>query len=117
MVAPVQFLGKISYSIYMVHTFILTSLAISIKRVFKLPMDVDLATNLTFPRIDPWIGDVLLSAIVLVVVTVSALTLQVHRRAMPHARTASCGIYSDRPPARVAQHHSEKCEMMWLKPE
>jgi peptidoglycan/LPS O-acetylase OafA/YrhL len=74
MVAPVQFLGKISYSIYMVHTFILTSLAISIKRVFKVPMDVDLATNLTFPRIDPWIGDVLLSAIVLVVVAVSALT-------------------------------------------
>jgi len=72
--APAQFLGRISYSIYMVHTLIIVIIIIVSKRVFG----VSASDNpvLTFPLIvvNPWLGDVLVVGLIVTVVATASLT-------------------------------------------
>ncbi len=65
---PVQFLGRISYSIYMVHIFIWLVFSIVLKRVFHL----DLAR--AADSMSPWIGDALVALQVAIVIATSAAT-------------------------------------------
>jgi peptidoglycan/LPS O-acetylase OafA/YrhL len=65
--AAIQYLGRISYSIYMVQMVVLLAAATTLKRVFKV---VDWST------IDPWIGDVMVLAIAGVVVAAASVTFR-----------------------------------------
>jgi peptidoglycan/LPS O-acetylase OafA/YrhL len=65
---PIQFLGRISYSIYMVHIFIWLVFSIVLKRVFRL--DLSGAAE----PMNPWIGDVLVVVQVATVIATSAVT-------------------------------------------
>jgi peptidoglycan/LPS O-acetylase OafA/YrhL len=65
---PVQFLGKISYSIYMVHLFVWLLFSIILKRVFQL--DLALATE----SMNLWVGDALVMLQVGLVIVTSAVT-------------------------------------------
>jgi len=65
---PIQFLGRISYSIYMVHFFIWLVYSIVLKRVFRL--DLAEAAN----SMSPWIGDALVALQVAMVIATSAVT-------------------------------------------
>lgn len=69
-----RFLGRISYSIYMVHTLVLNVVSILLKRVFAVPADADPVTLVPVLRIDPWIGDLLVVAVIGLVLAVSAVT-------------------------------------------
>jgi len=64
--AAIQYLGRISYSIYMVQMVVLLAASITLKRVFK----VDWST------IDPWIGDVMVLAIAGGVVAAASVTFR-----------------------------------------
>jgi peptidoglycan/LPS O-acetylase OafA/YrhL len=65
---PIQFLGRISYSIYMVHIFVWLVFSIVLKRVFHV--DLAGATD----SMSPWVGDVLVALQVAVVIATSAVT-------------------------------------------
>ncbi len=69
-----QFLGRISYSIYLTHDFLLTLLSIVVKRVMKVPMAYDPATLELAPKVSPWLGDALVLAALVLTLGVSALT-------------------------------------------
>ena len=74
MSVPIQLLGRISYSIYMVHAFILLALSIGLKRIFRIPVINDPVTQMPVFQISVWIGDALVVATVLVVLATSAVT-------------------------------------------
>jgi peptidoglycan/LPS O-acetylase OafA/YrhL len=54
---PIQFLGRISYSIYMVHFLLIVLLLIVLKRV--VPTSIDLSTGNKIIAMSPWVGDLL----------------------------------------------------------
>jgi peptidoglycan/LPS O-acetylase OafA/YrhL len=75
LVSPVaQFLGRISYSIYMVHSFLVVCLLIILKRVFVLPMGIDPIRGKPIVMINPWTGDLLVLGVVIVVVATASAT-------------------------------------------
>lgn len=69
-----QFLGQISYSIYMIHSFVLMILVIILKRVLSVPMTIDAATQMPVLVVSPWIGDVLVGCMIAAVVAIGSLT-------------------------------------------
>jgi peptidoglycan/LPS O-acetylase OafA/YrhL len=69
-----QFLGRISYSIYMVHSFLVVCLLITLKRVFVLPMALNPIREAPIVLLNPWIGDLLVLGIVVAVVAAASLT-------------------------------------------
>ena len=69
MSAPIQFLGRISYSVYMVHVFIRLVFSIVLKRGFGLALG-----NAAEPAMSPWTGDALVALQVALVIATSALT-------------------------------------------
>lgn len=75
--APAQFLGKISYSIYMVHFFVIVIVFIVLKRIGRLPTVLDPITQVPTMQVNPWAGDVLVAAVLLLIVLLSALTFAV----------------------------------------
>jgi peptidoglycan/LPS O-acetylase OafA/YrhL len=75
--APAQFLGKISYSIYMVHFFVIVIVFIVLKRIAKLPIVLDPITQVPTMQVNPWIGDVLVATVLLLIVLLSAFTYAV----------------------------------------
>jgi peptidoglycan/LPS O-acetylase OafA/YrhL len=74
LISPIaQFLGRISYSIYMVHSFVVVCLLIILKRVFVLSTAMNPIREYPIVMINPWIGDLLaLGAVVVVVASASA---------------------------------------------
>lgn len=75
LISPVaQFLGRISYSIYMVHSFLVVCLLITLKRVFVLPMAINPIRGKPIVMINPWIGDLLVLGMVVVVVATASAT-------------------------------------------
>jgi len=70
----VQFLGRISYSIYMVHSFLVVCLLIILKRVLVLPSAVNPMRENPIVIINPWIGDILVIGIVVGVVATASAT-------------------------------------------
>lgn len=72
---PMQFLGRISYSIYMLHFFIFVCFAIAMDRILKMPISIDSHTGASYSTIpNPIFGDALLVLSVAVIVIVSAIT-------------------------------------------
>ncbi|MGO8987306.1 MAG: acyltransferase family protein [bacterium] len=69
-----QFLGRISYSIYMVHSFLVVCLLIILKRLFVLPMAISPIRGKPIVMINPWIGDLLVLGIVVAVVATASAT-------------------------------------------
>ena len=73
LISPVtQFLGRISYSIYMVHAFLLVCLLIILKRVFVLPMALNPIRPEPIVLLNPWIGDLLVLGIVVAVIAAAS---------------------------------------------
>lgn len=71
---PAQWLGRVSYSIYMVHDFLVVCLLIVLKRVFGLPSSMYSIRSIPIVAVDPWIGDLLVVGIVMAVLATAALT-------------------------------------------
>jgi len=70
----VQFLGRISYSIYMVHSFFVVCILIILKRVFVLPSVVYSMRENPIILINPWIGDLSVVLLVTGVVATASVT-------------------------------------------
>jgi peptidoglycan/LPS O-acetylase OafA/YrhL len=71
---PAQFLGRISYSIYMVHEFIVVCTLIILKRAFDVPLEVYSIRKEPIAAINPWLGDLLVGGLLVAVITSAALT-------------------------------------------
>lgn len=69
---PAQFLGRISYSLYMVHLVIIVGFLMIMKRL--APMSFDPAIGRTLVTINPWIGDILLVMLVAIVLATASIT-------------------------------------------
>jgi peptidoglycan/LPS O-acetylase OafA/YrhL len=68
-----QFLGRISYSIYMVHSFVVVCLLIILKRIFIVPSAMYSMRENPILMMNPWIGDLLvLGTVALVIAGASA---------------------------------------------
>jgi peptidoglycan/LPS O-acetylase OafA/YrhL len=75
LISPVaQFLGRISYSIYMVHSFLVVCLLIILKRLFVFPMALNSIRERPIVLLNPWIGDLLVLGIVVAVVAAASAT-------------------------------------------
>lgn len=75
LILPVaQFLGRISYSIYMVHSFLVVCLLIILKRVFVLPIASSPLRGRPIVILNPWVGDLLVVGVVVMVVATAAAT-------------------------------------------
>ena len=72
-----QFLGRISYSIYMVHQVVLNVEAAVLKRVFQIPSIVDPTTQVPVFQTSQGLGDLLLVGSLLIIVVISDLTYKV----------------------------------------
>jgi peptidoglycan/LPS O-acetylase OafA/YrhL len=106
-----QYLGRISYSVYMVHYFVLDAVLMALKRM--VPADYNASVQKDFVFINPWIGDALLFAVVALVVLVSARTYSLieqpgrlfgRRVLRPHAavaQTAHPSVCIEVNPARL----------------
>ncbi|MEO7360578.1 MAG: acyltransferase [Gemmatimonadaceae bacterium] len=73
---PLQRLGRISYSVYMVHSFLLVSLTLVSTRLLHMPLSETRAPDALSALGNPWVGDVLAAGIVAVVFGVAALTFR-----------------------------------------
>lgn len=72
-----QYLGRISYSVYMIHFLVLTVFTMFLRRLLQVPMEMDPVVLLPVFRIDPWVGDLLVIAVVAAVVAISSVTHRV----------------------------------------
>jgi hypothetical protein len=73
---PLQFLGQISYSLYMTQFFVLTMVGIAVKRLFHVPVETDPVTRIMTLQLAPWLGDALLLSCLLLILVVAAFTYQ-----------------------------------------
>ena len=69
---PAQYLGRISYSIYMVHYFVIECVFMVLKRI--IPSAYSPNTRKDFLFLNPWSGDALLLAVVAVVILIASRT-------------------------------------------
>lgn len=69
---PAQYLGRISYSVYMVHYFVIGCVLMALKRIVPAAYNTNMQKDFVF--INPWIGDALLFAVAATVVLVSSRT-------------------------------------------
>jgi peptidoglycan/LPS O-acetylase OafA/YrhL len=74
---PAQFLGRVSYSIYMVHLVLLICISITVKRLFGVPVAVDPTTQSPTFAIGLWPGDLLAFAAVVCVLVTASVTYAV----------------------------------------
>ncbi|MBV8107457.1 MAG: acyltransferase [Hyphomicrobiales bacterium] len=72
----IQYLGKISYSIYMVQLLTMLSVTIILKRFFKIPVLTDPRTQRITMIMNPWVGDIVLIGIILLVLLVATVTYE-----------------------------------------
>ncbi len=70
----VQYLGRISYSIYMMQFFVVLCVTIALKRLVKVPLALDAGTHKITMIINPWTGDLLVLGTVAALLVVSGLT-------------------------------------------
>jgi peptidoglycan/LPS O-acetylase OafA/YrhL len=71
---PIQFLGRISYSVYMVHMFILMALSIALKRIVGIPFTNDPVTQAPAFQIGEWAGDAIGLGTIVIVLACSVVT-------------------------------------------
>jgi peptidoglycan/LPS O-acetylase OafA/YrhL len=69
---PAQYLGRISYSVYMVHEFVILCLRMVLRQVAPTAYDPNAHRALVI--INPWIGDVLIFTLVGTVVAIASRT-------------------------------------------
>ena len=69
---PVQYLGRISYSVYMVHYFVIGCVLMALKRMVPAAYNAHMQKDFVF--INPWVGDAFIFAVVATVVLASSLT-------------------------------------------
>jgi peptidoglycan/LPS O-acetylase OafA/YrhL len=69
-----RFLGRISYSVYMVHFVLLIILSIFLKRMLGITSQFDPITQAPISQVNPWIGDFLVIGFISVVLGVSGIT-------------------------------------------
>ncbi len=74
MTPAAQFLGKISYSVYMVHWVLLYVEAIALKRVFHVPSQFDSVMHVPIFQTERWTGDLILAGSLACVIAVSVFT-------------------------------------------
>ncbi|MCP3460070.1 acyltransferase [Bradyrhizobium sp. CCGUVB23] len=72
----VQYLGKISYSVYMVHYVFLYVEAIVLKRIFGIPSLFDSTMHVPVFQTDRWTGDFILAASLIGIVVISGITFR-----------------------------------------
>lgn len=70
---PIQLLGRWSYSIYMIHSFVFVSVGILFKRVFKWTLAAADAPVGSGTEINVWAGDALVVGVVSVVLILAAM--------------------------------------------
>jgi peptidoglycan/LPS O-acetylase OafA/YrhL len=70
----IQYLGRVSYSIYMVQAPTIICLLIAMKRLFKVPPVQDPHTQRITLMINPWIGDLLVLVTVLAVLLIAGIS-------------------------------------------
>lgn len=70
---PIQLLGRWSYSIYMIHSLVLVSLGIVIKRVFKWTLTTTDAPIGSGTVINVWVGDALVVAVLIAILILAAV--------------------------------------------
>lgn len=73
---PFQFLGQISYSVYMIHSFMLVSMMLVATRVLHMPITANHGAGAWSALDNPWIGDLLVLGILTLVFVVAALTFR-----------------------------------------
>jgi peptidoglycan/LPS O-acetylase OafA/YrhL len=73
---PAQFLGRVSYSIYMVHFPVLIFASIFLKRALDIPVAFDPRLQAPVFDIDPWTGDLFMMVIVAIVLATAAVTFR-----------------------------------------
>lgn len=69
---PAQYLGRISYSVYMVHYFVMVCVLMALKRIETSSYNPTIQEDFVF--INPWIGDALLFVVVATIILISSLT-------------------------------------------
>jgi peptidoglycan/LPS O-acetylase OafA/YrhL len=74
---PAQFLGRVSYSIYMVHLVLLICMSIIVKRLFGVTVAINPATQSPTFAIGLWPGDLLAFAAVVCVLATASVTYAV----------------------------------------
>jgi peptidoglycan/LPS O-acetylase OafA/YrhL len=74
---PAQFLGRVSYSIYMVHLVLLICMSILVKRLFGVTVAINPATQSPTFAIGLWPGDLLAFAAVVCVLATASVTYAV----------------------------------------
>lgn len=76
MTPAVQYLGRISYSVYLVHYVFLYVEAIVLKRIFGIPSLLDATMHVPVFQTDRWTGDFILAGSLVGVVVISGLTFR-----------------------------------------
>lgn len=70
---PIQLLGRWSYSIYMIHSLVLVSLSIVLKRVLKWSLEPAAAPTGGGAAINIWMGDALLCGVLAVILILASI--------------------------------------------
>jgi len=70
----IQTLGRLSYSIYMLHTFFVVLILIALKRLAHGPTTFDPVRGTDVVLINPWLGDLVLLVLVVVVLLASHIS-------------------------------------------
>jgi peptidoglycan/LPS O-acetylase OafA/YrhL len=72
--SSMQYLGRVSYSIYMIQFPIIMFLMIVLKRLFKVPLFQDPNTQRFTLLINPWLGDLLVLGSVGAVLVIASIS-------------------------------------------
>jgi peptidoglycan/LPS O-acetylase OafA/YrhL len=72
----IQYLGRISYSIYMVQLLVGLNISILVKHIFHPPISIDQRTHQMALAINPWAGDGILAATIAVIIIISSITFE-----------------------------------------
>ena len=100
-----QCLGRISYSIYMVHECVVVCVLMVLKRVGRMSFDSNIGRIVA--AINPWLGDLLTLALLTAVVLFASLTYRLMgTRRMLGRRLLRSGIPSHHAEALAAQERA-----------
>jgi peptidoglycan/LPS O-acetylase OafA/YrhL len=99
---PALFLGRISYSIYMVHFFLIIVLTIVLQRLFKVSGAIDPTINDFALVVNPLIGDLLALGTVVTVLMISTITYaMIEEPSRLFGRRLAASFRSPRPAAEA----------------
>lgn len=76
MTPAVQYLGRISYSVYLVHYVFLYVEAVVLKRIFGIPSLFDPTMHVPVFQTDRWTGDLILAVSLISIIVISGITFR-----------------------------------------